>query len=93
MTEAAQALFAGGWFLDVVLALMLVEGIVLVAYRRLTGRGIAPIAVVANLAAGGGLLLAFRAAVGGWGAPAIAACMALSFAAHLTDLQRRWGGS
>jgi hypothetical protein len=89
-TSALPTLITGGLFVDVILAFMVAEGIVLVAFHLATGRGIAPAAVVANLLAGGGLLLALRAMLGGWGLPAVAACFALSLAAHVTDLQRRW---
>ncbi len=89
-TTALPTLVTGGLFVDIILAFMVAEGLALVAYHHMTGRGIAPAAVIANLLAGGGLLLALRAMLGGWGLPAIAACFALSLAAHLTDLQRRW---
>jgi hypothetical protein len=90
--DTLASLYSSGRFVDVILAFMVAEGLLLVAYQRLTGRGIAPVAVVANLLAGGGILLALRATLSGWGTAAVAACMAVSFAAHLTDLQRRWRG-
>ena len=91
-TETLTALFTSGQFVDAILAFMVLEGVVLIAYHRTTGRGIAPAALIANLLAGGGILLALRATLSGWGNSAVAACMTLSFAAHVADLQRRWRG-
>ena len=90
LLEVLGPLVASGRFVDAILIFMALEGIALIAYQRVTGRGIAPLAVIANLLAGGGLLLALRATITGAGWPVIAACMGLSFAAHLADLQRRW---
>jgi hypothetical protein len=88
--ESLGELFVSGRIVDAILAFMVIEGVILIAYQRRTGRGIAPASVIANLAAGGGLLLALRATIAGWGVLAISACLGLSFAAHLADLQRRW---
>ena len=77
-------------YVDAILIFMALEGIALIAYRRATGRGIEPGALIANLIAGGGLLLALRAALTGYGLPVIGACLCLSFAGHLADLQKRW---
>lgn len=85
-----HALLAGGRAVDAILLLMVLEGIALVAYARTTGRGIAPAAVVANLTSGAALLVALRAAMSGWGSLAVAACLMVSFAAHVADLARRW---
>jgi hypothetical protein len=90
--ETLTSLITGTGFVDAILVFMVLEGVVLIAYHWSTGRGIAPVALIANLLAGGGILLALRATLSGWGVGAVAACMALSFAAHLTDLQRRWRG-
>lgn len=92
LPDTIASVVTSGRFVDAILAFMVAEGLVLIAYQRATGRGIAPASVVANLVAGGGLLLALRATLAGWGAGAVALCMALSFAAHLADLQRRWRG-
>jgi hypothetical protein len=86
----AASLFASGQVVDLILVLMLLEGLALIAYARLTGRGIAPLSVIVNLMSGAGLLLALRGTLAGWGTVAIAACLMASFAAHLADLARRW---
>ncbi len=83
-------LFASGRIVDLVLGLMLLEALVLVAYRRRTGRGIAAGNLVASLLAGALLLLALRLALAGEAWPAIAACLAVALVAHLWDLARRW---
>lgn len=83
-------LLAGGHAIDLILLAMVLEGLALIAYQRVTGKGIAPLAVVANLTSGAGLLLALRAAMSGWGMATIATCLLVSFAAHVADLSRRW---
>jgi hypothetical protein len=83
-------LFASGRIVDLILGLMLLEALVLLAYRRRTGRGIAPGNLVVSLLAGALLLLALRLALTGEVWPAIAACLALALVAHLWDLARRW---
>ena len=85
-----EALFTSGRIVDLIIALMIIEGVVLFLYRRGTGRGIAPAALMINLAAGGSLLLALRAALAGASWPWIAACLLLSLLAHLGDLAQRW---
>ncbi|MDZ4842181.1 MAG: hypothetical protein SH859_08570 [Hyphomicrobium aestuarii] len=88
----ALALFAGPGVgaVDAILALMVLEGLALIAYQQWTGRGIAPLAVVVNLTSGAALLLALRAVVSGWGTAVVVACLLLSFAAHIADLALRW---
>jgi hypothetical protein len=83
-------LFATGRIVDLVLALMVLEGIVLVAYHRTTGRGLAPVGLLANLLAGVCLLLALRAALIGASWRWIALALAAALLAHLADLWRRW---
>ncbi len=83
-------LFAGGLIVDLILGLTLVEALVLAAYHRRTGRGVAPTPLVANLLAGAFLLLALRASLASAGWAWIAACLAGSLVAHLSDLRARW---
>ena len=73
---------------DYILAGMAAEGVALVAFRAVTGRG--PNALIANFAAGGALLLAWRLSESG--APTLAVCSALAAAgvAHVSDLVARW---
>ncbi len=75
---------------DLVLLLVLLEGVVLVAWHRRSGRGPRPRQVVADLAAGAALLLALRAALvdAHWAVPA--AWLAAALVAHVADLVLRW---
>jgi hypothetical protein len=83
-------LFASGRFVDVILALVAVEWLVLAAYRRRTGRGIAAADLLPNLLAGAFLLLALRAALSGAGRPWITGALLAALCAHFVDLGRRW---
>jgi hypothetical protein len=83
-------LFATGRVVDLILALMALEGVFLVAYRRRTGRGIVAGDLLSNLLAGAGLLLAVRGALAGAGWIWIAACLLAALLAHVADLRRRW---
>jgi hypothetical protein len=76
---------------DLILAGVLLEACVLLLYRRRTGRGVAPAALVASLLAGAGLLLALRCALSSEGSKAgILAGLTLAMAAHVADLALRW---
>ena len=86
MAELVQS----GRGVELILWLMIAEGIVLVVYHVRTGRGITPANLLPNLAAGMLLLLAMRFAQGGawWGW--VCLCLLSALAAHLADLSRRW---
>lgn len=86
MTE----LIASGVIIDLILALMVAEGILLWVHHRRTGQGLALADIALMLAAGACLMLAVRAALVGAGPHWIAACLAGSLVAHLADLVRRW---
>jgi anti-sigma factor RsiW len=77
---------------DLVLALVGVEALGLYAFRRWMGRGPSFAALLANLGAGVALVCALRAALSGAAYGAIAAILAVSLAAHVTDLWLRWRG-
>jgi hypothetical protein len=85
-----DGLFASGLVADLILALVAVEALLLLAYRRRTGRGPAPADLVLNLLAGAFLVLALRFALVGAGGAWIAACLGAALVAHLADLRRRW---
>lgn len=89
MTE----LFSSGRIVDLILALMVLEGLLLVGWHRLTGKGPAPLDVVANLLAGALLLAALRAALMGAHWTHVALWLLAAFIAHLADLARRWRGA
>jgi hypothetical protein len=84
-----SALFADGRIIDAILALVAVEAALLVALARRSGR-VRPAAILANLAAGAGLLAALRLALAGAAWPWIGLALAAALAAHLADLQQRF---
>lgn len=81
-----QTLFASGHAADIVLVVLMIEGVYLV-YR---GRNAADTLFMLLPAAL--ILLALRAALTGMEWPWIAGLLAASFPAHLIDLQRRKQG-
>ena len=82
--------------IDVILALVVAEGLVLVALHRLTGAGIPPHRLLGTLAAGFFLMLATRLGLvaGASGTliaqGAVAACLLAALVAHVADLAIRW---
>ncbi|WP_226896051.1 hypothetical protein [Polymorphobacter sp. PAMC 29334] len=78
-----SSLFATGHAVDIVLAVMLVEMIILIKRR-----GHAATIILAFLP-GALILLAVRAALTGAGWQWVALALAASFPAHLADLRRR----
>lgn len=83
-------LLTSGRMIDLILVLVVLEAVALVVYHRRTGRGIAPAALLFNLAAGALLLLAARGALTGAAWPWIAAALFGALCAHLLDLAQRW---
>jgi hypothetical protein len=77
-------------WIDAILGLVILEGLLLVAWRARTSRGPRPGPLVANLLAGGFILLALRVAISGGSLIWIGTCLALSLIAHLVDLVSRW---
>ncbi len=86
MSEA----FASGLVVDLVLALVALEAVVLVWFRRRHGRGVPVGETLAFLAAGACLLLALRAALVGASWEWVAAPLAGAGGAHAADLALRW---
>ena len=84
------ALVGSGRIVDLILLLVLVEAACLIGWRCRSGRGPRPAMVIANLAAGGSLLLALRAALAGASWPWIACALGVALAAHIADLGLRW---
>ena len=82
-------LFANGRIVDLILGLIVLEAIVLVVFRRSTGKGVAPADLIWNLLAGTCLLLALRGALLGASWHWIALPLALALVAHVADLGRR----
>ncbi len=81
--------FSNGTIFAAILTLTLAEAMVLILWHRATGRGLAALDVIFQLAAGAFLLLAATLALRGafYGYTALA--LAASGVAHLIDLRRR----
>jgi hypothetical protein len=84
------ALFSGGRAIDLVLAFVVLEGLVLLAAWRFAGRGLSPREVVSALVPGACLMLALRAALVEQSGVVIAAWLFAALVSHLTDLALRW---
>lgn len=82
--------FASGLAVDLVLALMAGEALLLIALHRYARRGPSPSDWLANLASGFCLVLGVRAVVGGAPWPWLALALSGSLVAHLVDLKLRW---
>lgn len=78
-----------GMIFDIIAALMVIEVIVLVAHRRLSGRGLATRAVLTSVGAGFCLILAFKAFLAGAAVAWIGLFLSGALAAHLLDLEYR----
>ena len=76
--------------IDLALAVTALEAVLVVAYFRRTGRGIAPGDFLGNLASGACLMVALRCGLTGAAWPWIALFLLAALAAHLADLRRRW---
>ena len=87
-----EAFFSSGLLADIILAVMVAEALLLLLYRKVTGRGLAPADLLAMLLAGACLVLALRAVLTGSGWPVVALCLLAALLAHLMDLYRRWPG-
>jgi len=82
--------FLGARGVDLIVALVGLEAMVLLGLRALSGRGPAPLALASNLLAGVFLLLALRGALASDSAAWIAGCLSAALLAHLADLRLRW---
>jgi hypothetical protein len=79
-------LFRSGRAIDIVMAVMLVEALVLVARKRSD-----PLSILLALLPGMLILVALRLAITGSGWPVVAAVLLLSWPVHLADIaRRRW---
>ncbi len=85
-----QALWESGWLVNGVIALTLLEAAALLAYRRLSGRGIAPVDWALNLVSGLCLMLAVRSALMGTGWQVAAMWLSAAGLAHGVDMFSRW---
>jgi hypothetical protein len=79
-----------GRLVDLILVLVVLEAVALLAFHRLTGRGLGPRQLIGVLVSGGCLLLALRAALTGAAWTWIGAWLTIALIAHLADLALRW---
>jgi hypothetical protein len=81
------------WFIafsvDLALAVVVLEAIALSVFRWKTGRGLSIRSVLLIAAAGGGLLMALKAALSGAPVPSILAGLTIGGFAHAIDLVER----
>ena len=84
-----EALFNNGSIVFIILALVVIEAAALLVLYRKTGRGIPTTPMIANLIAGGCLMLAIRSALLDHPWAWIGLFMALSLVAHLVDFGSR----
>ena len=79
-----------GRIIEAILALMILEAAVLVAWYKLKGHGVAPVSLIVNLLAGVFLMLAVLAALQNASVWTLATCLAAALLAHIGDLAMRW---
>jgi hypothetical protein len=90
VTAGLAALFESGRIVDLILAVVLLEGLVIYGYRRRLGRGLSPAQLLSLLLPGVCLLMALRAALDGAAWPWVALWLLAALVSHLADLRQRW---
>ena len=88
-----ENLIVTGRIVDIMIAFVVVEVVVLLLVHRYTGKGIAPLPLLLNIGAGGSLMLALRAVFAGAAWWLVAACLVASLVFHVADLAQRWRGA
>lgn len=83
-------IISSGRIVDIMVVFVIIEVVVLIFYWRRTGRGVPTVPLLANVGAGGSLMLALGATLKGFDAHVIALCLVSSLVFHLTDLAIRW---
>ena len=95
VTNFLLRLLVSNTFLDLIVLGVIAEGAALIAYRRVTGRGLSTRAVLANLFSGGSLVVALRVSLetsvlAEEATAAVAICLSVALVAHIADLVYRW---
>ena len=85
-----QEIIQNGTIVGVMLAVVIVEAIVLIAYWQRTGRGVRPTSLLLNLGAGTSLMLALGATLMGFDWRVTATLLVVSGVFHLLDVRQRW---
>ncbi|WP_153114715.1 hypothetical protein [Rhodocyclus tenuis] len=88
--DFVAGLIPDGRIADLLLVLLVAEGLLLIVWRRLTRRGPALADLLINLGAGASLILALRVALSGADPLLLAGCLSLALLTHVADLVRRW---
>ena len=83
-------LIASGRIVELMGAFVALEVIALLVWRARTGGGIPAASLLANIGAGGSLMLALRASLTDAGTSAIAAWLLAALVCHVADLALRW---
>ena len=84
------AFFASGRIVDLILVLVVIEAIILLIFRSMTGRGIPAVGLLINLLAGTFLLMALRSALTEMPWALTAAWLSAALVAHVADMALRW---
>jgi hypothetical protein len=85
-----QAWWQDGQLVEFIIALTVLEAVALLAYHRLTGKGLSPGHYALNLASGLCLMLAVRSVLLDHDWRWTVLCLSAAGLAHGTDLWRRW---
>lgn len=85
-----ESFVGGGAAIDLVLAVVAAEAVLLSAYRVLTGGGLSLLSICSLLLPGVFLLLALKAALVNAGTTTLAICLVAALLAHMADLARRF---
>jgi hypothetical protein len=90
IVDSVEQFILSGRIVDVMLAVLVVEVVILSWRHHRTGRGLPPGLLITNAGAGGSLMLALKAGLTGAGWPWIVAALLASLAFHVADLRHRW---
>ena len=90
MLGTLQAWWQGGQLVEFIIALTVLEAVALLAYHRLTGKGLSPSHYALNLTSGLCLMLAVRSVLLEHDWRWTVLCLSAAGLAHGTDLWRRW---
>ncbi|MDJ0741242.1 MAG: hypothetical protein QNJ91_16115 [Gammaproteobacteria bacterium] len=85
-----EQLVTSGRIVDIMLAFVVIEIVLLLLLHRLTGNGIAPLPLLTNIGAGASLMLALRADLTGAGWTWVAVFLVAALVLHVSDLAVRW---
>jgi hypothetical protein len=85
-----ELLIVSGRIVDIMVLFVIVEVVALIIYWQRTGRGVPTIPLLANVGAGGSLMLALGATLKGAGFPVVALCLIASLVFHVADIAIRW---